>query len=286
MRILLPVHDYDYKEGLESGTINGGTIWLDNIAHALRDAGHEAELISLNDSWEADAIIIQSEWTGVPSYLEFKGKKVILLGHFIGGVYPDPRATNADHLITMWKGELLDGFKNVHYIPHAYSDLTDKGNVINRGDIIWAGNPYKLRKLDWLDGLPLSSVSGILPHDLLAMYRGANVCPNIHGGFQLGEVSDDPSRIADKPGYMINERFWNVIGCGGVLVTDYNPQILDYFKEDEIIMCKTKEEFHDKVHYYNKHKEEGIRFYGRARERIRKEHTYKERVREILNIIQ
>jgi fructose-specific component phosphotransferase system IIB-like protein len=279
MKFILPCSDHDYKLGLESGTINGGTVWLNNIAEALKALGHKAKLGELETEHEADIMIIQSEWVGSIAYQTFKGKRVVLMGHFIKAVYPDPKEIKAKKFTT-WKGECTEGF-DAEFLPHAYSEFIDKKEATYKGDIIWCGNPYSLRNQGWLDGLDLTAITGTLPWDVSAIYKG-NVCPNIHGDFQRGIVGNDPARVADKPGYMINERFWQVIGCGGILIQDWNPQVYEFFNEDEIIMCRTKEDFQEKIKYYAKHKEEGIKFYERAREKILNNHTYKNRCQQLL----
>jgi hypothetical protein len=283
MKFKLPVCDHDYSDGKKNGVINGGTVWLDNIAQALRWHGHEAELISLTGEWgDCDYIIVQSEWTGMPNYNWTDARKIVLLGHFIKHVYPDPHAINAHILVTMWEGELLEGFKTF-FMPHAYSDLMDDQNSGDRrGDIVWAGNQYQLRDEGWLSGLGVTQIKGTEPKDLFAIYRGANVCPNIHGDFQKNIVSTLPSRIADKPGMMINERFWNVLGCGGTLVTDYIPQMDKFFEEGELLIGKTKEEFQALIKEYNHDRSKGIERLAKAREKVRKHHTYRHRVRDLL----
>jgi hypothetical protein len=290
MKFVLPAIDYDYLVGRVDGTINGGTVWLHNICLALRFHGHEADVIPLTDHYEADYIIIQSEWLGMPNVQDFYnrgGKIITLLGHFISHVYPNiGLVRNLSHrMVTMWEGELLEGFDTL-FMPHGYSDLLDDGcSISRRGEIVWAGNPYQLRDEGYFAGLDVTLIRGTYPKELFGIYRGANVCPNLHGDFQKGVVSTQPSRIADRPGQMLNERFWNVLGCGGVMVTDFVPQMLKWFTEDELIIGKTKEEFQELVKYYAAHPEEGREKLAQAREKVIKEHTYKERVKVILNNI-
>ena len=288
MKFKLPVCDHDYSEGKRTCIINGGTVWLDNIARALRWHGHEAELIALTGEWgDSDYVIVQSEWLGMPNAwnCKAKGTRIItLLGHFISHVYPKMETVRnlSNYLVTMWEGELLEGF-DTFFMPHAYSDLMDdQVSSIRKGDIVWAGNQYQLRDEGWLNGLDITPIKGTEPQELFAIYRGANVCPNIHGDFQKNIVSYQPSKIADKPGMMINERFWNVLGCGGTLVTDYIPQMDRFFEEGELLIGKTKEEFQALVEEYSHDRSKGCERLEKAREKVRKHHTYRHRVRDLL----
>ena len=106
MKIVFPVFDHDYSDGLKSGTINGGTVWFDNLAQAFRELGHEAKLVNKDEPCDGDVLIMQSEWYGCIAYGNFTGKKIIYLGHFIKHVYPDPREIK-DKKITMWKVLIL-----------------------------------------------------------------------------------------------------------------------------------------------------------------------------------
>lgn len=271
MRIVLPCINHDFSQK----TVEGGTAWLANLRDGFIQNGHEAKLVRLDSACDGDVMVIQSEWVEKYCYTSFQGKKIVLLGHFLGYPYPDPKKIQADKLVTTWKGEITDGF-DTEYTPHGYNDSFEPKEGYG---VIWAGNTYALRDEHWLSGVDLTSVSGVLPKDL--PYKGA-VCPNIYGTFQLGKVSTDATRISDKPGTMINERFWQVIGSGGILIDMYNPQVFDFFSPDEIISAKTKEEFQEKIAYYKDHIEEGVAFYTRAREKIRKHHTYKQRTAQML----
>ena len=265
---------------------------MNNIACALRACGHEAELINLTDDYQGcDWLIIQSEWADMddnakmPNYRDFKrggGKSIVLLGHFIKHVYPDPKNVQADVLVTVWSGECVSDFPEAKFFPHGYSEENDLEGVTNLGDVVWAGNSYPLRKEDWFSGLEITRISGILPRNLPAIYRGANVAVSLHGDFQKNIVSNEPSRIADKPGTMINERFWQLLGCGALMVTDWTPQMERFFSKDDLIVGETKEEFQELVKYYSVHREEGLNKLAKARELVRENHSYRHRCERLL----
>jgi len=284
MKFYLPCSDHNYKDINGNTFINGGTVWLDNIARALRHHGHDAELIPLTGDWNsADAVILQSEWSGMPNWHEFKGKKICMLGHFCSHVYPDPKQAGADLYFSTWSGDVIKNFPHkVHFMPHAYSDLMDDGKSFNGIEIPFAGNTYPLRGESWIDGIGVEMIKSTHPEKMFGIYRGAKVCPNIHGPFQKNIVSTLPSRIANEEGTMINERFWNVLGADGVLVTDWTPQMAEFFDKEDLIIGENKEDFQEKIKYYSKHKQEGLDKLKKVREKIKKEHTYKERVKIIL----
>lgn len=267
--------------------IDGASVWINNIAHALREEGHEINLCNLTDDYSGDYVIIQSEWVNIPNLQTYKnkgGKVICLLGHFIDHVYPAIEKVKemADLMITAWKGELLEGF-DAHYLPHAFGTnlLTEERE--HKGDIVWAGNTYALRDEGPMSGVEMYRITGTQPIDVSKIYRGAKICPNIHGAFQMNEVSDEPSKIADKPGMMINERTFHISGCGGFQLCQEHPLLGDFF--DEIATFKDNADFKKKVAYFMKRPQEREALAKKNQDHVLKHHTYNHRVKELLTLI-
>lgn len=297
MKFELVAPDHDYSSAMVTGCVNGGTVWLDNMAQALRKLGHEAEMRGvtqyLNLGKDIDYVIVQSEhiyFEHIRDFADKGGKIIALMGHFKDDhpVYAglDTVKGLSNKLFTPWSGPCAEG---IDLLPHAYNDLSDdRKRVDRRGSVVFAGNTYSLRNESWLRGramfkeLKITRIYKTLPKDLYAVYRGADVCVNLHGDFQKNIVVDDLNRLSDKPGMMINERFWQVLGAGGLLVTDWVPQMGRWFREDELIVAHSKEEFYDLVTYYQKHKKEGLAKLQTAIQRVRDSHTYRHRMADML----
>lgn len=293
MKFQLVAPDQDYSTAmLTHGGINGGTVWLDNIARALRWHGEEAELVSINHPLTADWVIVQSEvirYRIIREYAEKGGKVICLLSHFNPAHRKYARLDEIQNwsriIFTPWEGELLQGVE-YPFLPHAYGDLMDDGvSVDNRGSVVFAGNSYPLRYEGWFDRIGLTRISRTLPWDMPAVYRGADVCVNLHGDFQKNIVSNESSRVSDKKGMMVNERFWNILGAGGVLITDWVPQMERWFKKEELIVAHDKREFEELVKYYKTRKQEGLDYLKVAREKVRSMHTYRHRVIDMLKYL-
>lgn len=294
MKFELVAPDHDYSTAMQvHGGVNGVTVWMDGLAQALRWHGHEAEVVSINHHLTADYVFIQSEamkYPEIKEYAEKNGGKVIcLLQHFnlSPNGYPEFRKVRALswQIFTAWEGALLEG-KEYPFFPHGYNDLLDDGISIDRkGSVVFIGNSYSLRNEGWFDGLDVTRVYKTFPKDVPAIYRGADICVNMHGDFQKNIVSSLGNRVSDKPGMMVNERFWHILGCGGLLVTDWVPQMARWFSEDELIVGHNKEEFQELVRYYATHKQEGLDKLKSARNKVRKYHTYKDRVADIFKYL-
>lgn len=54
--------------------------------------------------------------------------------------------------------------------------------------------------------------------------------------------------------YVISQRIWDVCGCGGFLLTNYQEELTDYFEIGTDVECYfSKEELFDKIDFYLKH---------------------------------
>ena len=81
-------------------------------------------------------------------------------------------------------------------------------------------------------------------------------------------------------------RIWDVLGCGGFLLTNYQAEIPYYFKEGEDLVCfDGLEDLCEKVGYYLEHEEERKRIAWKGYRKVREKHSYIERIRTILDTV-
>ncbi len=81
-------------------------------------------------------------------------------------------------------------------------------------------------------------------------------------------------------------RIWDVLGCGGFLLTNYQAEIPYYFKEGEDLVCfDGLEDLCEKVGYYLEHEEERKRIAWNGYRKVREKHSYIERIRTILDTV-
>ena len=81
-------------------------------------------------------------------------------------------------------------------------------------------------------------------------------------------------------------RIWDVLGCGGFLLTNYQAEIPYYFKEGEDLVCfDGLEDLCEKVGYYLEHEEERKRIAWNGYRKVREKHSYLERIRTILDTV-
>lgn len=81
-------------------------------------------------------------------------------------------------------------------------------------------------------------------------------------------------------------RIWDVLGCGGFLLTNYQAEIPYYFKEGEDLVCfDGLEDLCEKVGYYLEHEEERKRIAWNGYHKVREKHSYIERIHTTLDTV-
>jgi spore maturation protein CgeB len=86
--------------------------------------------------------------------------------------------------------------------------------------------------------------------------------------------------------YAGNMRLFEATGMGTLLITDWKKNLSDLFEPDkEVITYKTPEECVEKIQYYLEHDHEREAIARAGQERTLKEHTYHQRIKELVEII-
>lgn len=81
-------------------------------------------------------------------------------------------------------------------------------------------------------------------------------------------------------------RIWDVLGCGGFLLTNYQTEIPDYFEIGrDLETYESMEELEEKVRYYLSHDEERVAIAINGYEKVAKYHTYEIRLAQMLKTL-
>lgn len=126
------------------------------------------------------------------------------------------------------------------------------------------------RAASWINNFRIA----IPPERENALYSSAKICVNFH------EREDDGS----QPHYIVNQRTFKIAACGGFQICDYVPALRKYFDEDEVVMARDAADWFDKVSFYLRHDRERRKIQERAAARALRDHTYHQRVREVLEL--
>lgn len=83
-----------------------------------------------------------------------------------------------------------------------------------------------------------------------------------------------------------NLRFFEILACGGFLLTNYLDDLEKLFELDKEIVCyRDAKELREKAKYYLAHPKEREEIARRGHERVLREHTYKNRMKEMIDIL-
>jgi hypothetical protein len=153
-------------------------------------------------------------------------------------------------------------------------------------DIAFVGGywPYKARQFDrYLRPIqerltvfgysrwPYAGYGGSLPNEQEAsLYNQARISPSIN----------EPH--VELMGVDLNERVFKVLGSGGVSVTDAVPAYREWFTEDELLIPRSVEEFHEFVDMLERDPDMRQKFARRGAQAIQDRHTYLHRARSVL----
>ena len=81
-------------------------------------------------------------------------------------------------------------------------------------------------------------------------------------------------------------RVFDIMGCGGFLLTNYQQDMFEYFvPEEDFIFYSDMEELSDKCKFFLEHDDIRKKIAGNGYEKVRKYHTFDIRIEEILNTI-
>jgi spore maturation protein CgeB len=141
-----------------------------------------------------------------------------------------------------------------YVLPAADFDLALWGEM-------WERSPDALRRR-WRGVLPIP--------DIAALYSSVDVAL----GFQAG---------SQAAAGMVNNRVFEVLACGALLLSDRVPAIEEMFG-DCAVFTDGWADTRDKLAHYLEHPEERAALIRRARERILAAHTYDHRAREIVEL--
>jgi len=109
--------------------------------------------------------------------------------------------------------------------------------------------------------------------DEAKIYSSSTICLNVHEENQK------------KYGGDCNERAFKIPLCGGFEITDDVACIRKYFKVDkEIVIAKNQDDWFEKIDYYMDNPDKRLEIIEAGREKVLREHTYHNRVRQIIKI--
>ena len=201
---------------------------------------------------------------------------------------------NQDHLIVSKLRDEL-GLRNVYYMAHATEPTDDpfksRNNkypiaFIGTHDIKFYPNREKyLLAINDLD-LHIWGTDGWANTPLKNCFHGRSV------GDQRFDIYGSSKIVIDinwdiMPAEGLSNRPFEVAGCGAMFMTDHVRKDIKraYQEGREVVLFKDEHELREKVIYYLEHEDERKKIAQAGYQRTVAEHTYDNRVRQIMNTI-
>lgn len=127
-----------------------------------------------------------------------------------------------------------------------------------------------------------SSDFSVLPR---ASYRGiasaATAMPKI---FHLSKINLNFTSKPIRTGLPL--RFWDILGAGGFLLTNYQSEIPEYFEiGKDLEIYASEKELTDKIRYYLEHEEERLEIARNGYEKAKERYSLEVRVRQMLRLV-
>ncbi len=113
---------------------------------------------------------------------------------------------------------------------------------------------------------------------------GVNTLNEMPKVFQASRINLNMTMRPIETG--LSQRIWDVLACGGFLLTNYQPEIPDYFEVGkELETYESTAELEEKIRYYLSHEEERMEIAIRGYEKVAKYHSYENRLTQMIQIL-
>lgn len=215
-----------------------------------------------------------------------------------------------DFVFTIQRGECIEAIKaagagEVHYLPtacdpdlHRPLSLSDEerarwGSKVsfvgagyhNRQQVFagFANMPFKIWGTEWptckpFDRLVQEEGRRLTPGEYMKIFNSTEINLNLHSSAERDGV--------DPFGDFVNPRTFELAACGAFQLVDERELLGENFEPGtEVVTFKTPTELREKIHYYMEHPEEAREIAGRSRQRALRDHTYTQRLRDMLLMI-
>ncbi len=95
--------------------------------------------------------------------------------------------------------------------------------------------------------------------------------------FKCSKINLNMTNKAMRSGIPL--RIFDILGCGGFLISNFQPEILDYFiPGEDIVLYDSIPDLLEKIRYYLEHDDERTRIAKNGYERVKHYHNYKHRL--------
>ena len=153
------------------------------------------------------------------------------------------------------------------WLPYASSSIHHMTNEIvpKTHDVLFVGGSTPERK-ELCARFSIPMVSAFGPEYVRTM-KSAKICFN------------------KSISYDLNSKYFEIMGSGTFMLTNYNQSVVDIIPEVEACMYRSDDEIGDKIKYFLEHEEERERIAAKLLSIVKEHHTWESRCRTILSAV-
>ncbi|MGC8555293.1 MAG: glycosyltransferase family protein [Candidatus Acidulodesulfobacterium sp.] len=220
-------------------------------------------------------------------------------------------AKNVDYFFTIQKDDFFAELKNIgadnyHYLPLAclpnfhkkITEINEEDEIKYGSDVSFAGAGYYNRKnvfaqlvdfnfkiwgADWYVGLPLSLLiqdegRRFTEEEAVKIYNYSKININLHSSMWHWDINPN--------GDFLNPRVYEILACGGFQLVDRRKYMDGVFEDGkDFVVFESVDDLRKKIKYYLANEDERLAIAEHGRKTVVKNHTYEQRVLEMMNII-
>ena len=141
--------------------------------------------------------------------------------------------------------------------------------------------------LELVKKYPVSIYTNSNTHDLVKIdYRGSvdywTQMPKVFHGSKINLNFTIPNIKTGIP-----LRVWDVLGAGGFLMTNYQPELELYFDlEKDLVVFESRQELVKKAAYYLEHEKERQKIACSGYQKVKQSHSYRQRMGQMMHILE
>ncbi len=184
----------------------------------------------------------------------------------------------------------------VHGIKSADADFYTLPDAFTDTDAFVAANYYLGMELSARDRIQLlqslseefdvhlftRSDASSLPH--IHCHGGVNTHTEMPFVFKRSKINLNITMCPIQTG--LSQRIFDILGCGGFLLSNYQGEIPEYFEIGKDLDCyESIEECHEKISYYLSHDDQRLEIAENGYQKVKAMHTYQIRIARILKIV-
>ncbi len=211
-----------------------------------------------------------------------------LQGYFDAAIWAQQCVNGGNILEELLTVDVLEQLQEYFKLEKSKDSFSDLGLIFSTTVLGFKTAQQQRRRalIELAKKYPVTIYSNSNTRDLLRVRYGGSLdywseMPKVFYGSKINLNLTIPNIKSGLP-----LRIWDVLGCKGFLMTNFQAEIPYYFKHKEDLVCfESVEELVELAGYYLEHDEERIQIAESGYQKACRLHTYEQRIQEMMRIV-